>query len=46
MMLRHDSKLFHIAIGRFWKGTRIRLCVADLDARIVTFGGQHFRQLA
>jgi transposase InsO family protein len=23
--LRHDSKLFHIAIGRRWKGTKIRL---------------------
>ncbi len=44
--MRHDSKLFHIAIGRRWKGTRIRLCVADLDARIVTFDGKFFRQLA
>jgi transposase InsO family protein len=43
--LRHDSNLFHIAIGRRWKGTKIRLCVADLDVRIVTFDGKLLRQL-
>jgi transposase InsO family protein len=43
--LRHDSKLFHIAIGRRWKGTPIRLYVADLDIRIVTFDGKLLRQL-
>ena len=43
--LRHDSKLFHIAVGRRWKGTRIRLYVADLDVRIVTFDGKLLRQL-
>ena len=43
--LRHDSKLFHIAIGRRWKGTKIRLYVADLDVRIVTFDGKLLRQL-
>ena len=43
--LRHDSKLFHIAIGRRWKGTPIRLYVADLDVRIVTFDGKLLRQL-
>jgi hypothetical protein len=43
--LRHDSKLFHIAIGRRWKGTKIRLYVADLDVRVVTFDGKVLRQL-
>ena len=43
--LRHDSRLFHIAIGRRWKGTPIRLYVADLDVRIVTFDGTLLRQL-
>jgi transposase InsO family protein len=43
--LRHDSKLFHIAIGRRWKGTPIRLYVADLDVRVVTFDGKLLRQL-
>jgi hypothetical protein len=41
--LRHDSRLFHIGVGRQWKGTRIRLYVADLDVRIVTFEGQLLR---
>jgi hypothetical protein len=43
--LRHDSKLFHIGIGRRWKGIPIRLYVADLDVRIVTFDGKLLRQL-
>ena len=43
--LRHGSRLFHIAIGRRWKGTRIRLYVADLDVRVVTFDGKLLRQL-
>jgi len=43
--LRHHSKLFHIAIGRRWKDTRIRLYVADLDVRIVTFDGTLLRHL-
>lgn len=43
--LRHDSKLFHIAVGRRWKGTKIHLYVADLDVRIVTFEGTLLRHL-
>ena len=43
--LRHDSKLFHIAIGRRHKGTPIRLYVADLDIRIVTLDGTLLRHL-
>ena len=43
--LRHDSKRFHIAIGRRWKGTKIRLFVAELDVRIVTFDGKLLCQL-
>jgi transposase InsO family protein len=41
--LRHDSRLFHIGVGRQWKGRRIRLYVADFDVRIVTFVGQLLR---
>ena len=37
--------MFHIAIGRRWKGTPIRLYVADLDVRIMTFDGKLLRQL-
>ena len=43
--LRHESKMFHIAVGRRWSGTRICLYVADLDVRIVTFDGKLLRQL-
>jgi transposase InsO family protein len=43
--LRHDSKMFHIGIGRRWKGTPIHLYVADLDIRIVTFDGTLLRHL-
>ena len=42
--LRHDSKLFHIGIGRPWRGTKIRLYVADLDVRVVTFNGKLLRK--
>jgi transposase InsO family protein len=42
--LRHDSQLFHIGIGRRWKGTKIRLYVADLDVRIMTLDGTLLRQ--
>jgi hypothetical protein len=42
--LRHDSRLFHIAVGRRWKGTKVRLYVADLDVRIFTFDGKLLRQ--
>jgi transposase InsO family protein len=43
--LRHDSKLFHIGIGRRHKGTPIRLYFADLDVRIVTLDGTLLRHL-
>jgi transposase InsO family protein len=43
--LRHDSKMFHIGIGRRWKGTPIHLYVAELDIRIVTFDGTLLRHL-
>jgi transposase InsO family protein len=43
--LRHDSKLFHIAVGRRHQGTPIRLYVADLDIRIVTLDGTLLRHL-
>ena len=43
--LRHDSKLFHIGIGRAHTGTKVRLYIADLDIRIVTIDGKLLRQL-
>jgi transposase InsO family protein len=43
--LRHDSKLFHIGIGRRYSGLRVRLYIVDLDIRIVTFDGELLRHL-
>ena len=43
--LRHDSRLHHIGIGRRHSGQKIRLYVADLDVRIVTFDGEILRHL-
>jgi transposase InsO family protein len=43
--LRHDSKLFHIGVGRAHKGTKVRLYIADTNIRIVTFEGELIRQL-
>ncbi len=43
--LRHGSRLFHIGIGRRYKGKRIRLYVAGLDIRVVTWDGTLLRQL-
>lgn len=43
--LRHDSKLFHIGIGRAYTGTKVRLYIADLNIRVVTFDGELLRQL-
>ena len=43
--LRHDSKLFHIGVGRQHRGAPVRLYVADLDIRIVTLDGTLLRHL-
>jgi integrase-like protein len=43
--LRYDSKMFHIGIGRRFKGTPVRLYIADLDVRVVTFDGELLRHL-
>jgi transposase InsO family protein len=43
--LRHESKLFHIGIGRAHKGTKVRLYIADLDIRVVTLDGTLLRHL-
>ncbi len=43
--LRYDSKMFHIGIGRRYAGTRIRVYIADLDVRVVTFEGELLRHL-
>ncbi len=41
--LRHGSRLFHIGVGRQHRGKRIRLSVAGLDVRIVTWEGTLLR---
>jgi transposase InsO family protein len=41
--LRHDSKLFHIGIGRRYAGLRIHLYIVDLDVRVVTSDGELLR---
>jgi transposase InsO family protein len=43
--LRYDSRMFHIGIGRRFKGTPVRLYIADLDVRVVTFEGELLRHL-
>ena len=43
--LRHDSKLFHIGIGRPYAGTPIRLYVAGLDIRVLSEDGKLLREL-
>jgi len=43
--LRHNSKLFHIGIGRAHKGTRVRLYIAGMDIRVVTIDGKLIREL-
>ena len=43
--LRHNSKMLHIGVGRRNSGTRIRLYIADLEVRIVTFEGELLRHL-
>jgi hypothetical protein len=44
--LRYDSRFVHIGVGRAHRGTPIRLYVADLDVRIVTFDGEILRHLS
>jgi hypothetical protein len=43
--LRYDSKMFHIGLGRRFKGRAVRLYIADLDVRVVTFDGELLRHL-
>jgi transposase InsO family protein len=43
--LRYDSKMLHIGVGRRHAGTKIRLYIADLDVRVVTFDGEILRHL-
>lgn len=43
--LRHDSKLLRIYLGWALAGTPVRLYVADLDVRVVTFEGELLRHL-
>jgi transposase InsO family protein len=43
--LRHDSRLFHIGIGRPFAGTPIKLYVADLEVRVLTEDGKLLREL-
>lgn len=43
--LRHDSKMFHIGVGRPWAGTKVRLYINDLEVRVVTMEGELLRRL-
>jgi transposase InsO family protein len=43
--LRYDSRFVHIGVGRAHRGTPIRLYVADLDVKVVTFDGELLRHL-
>ncbi len=43
--LRHDSKMFHIGIGRRYAGQAMRLYIAGLNIRVVTLDGELIRQL-
>ena len=43
--LRHQSRLYHIGIGRAYKGQPIRLLIADRNIRVVDKDGQLIRQL-
>ena len=43
--LRYDSKLLRIHVGWAHKGTPVRLYVADLDVRVLTFEGEVLRHL-
>lgn len=40
IMLRHDSPMHHIGLGRRHAGTRVLLLVADLDVRVLTEDGE------
>lgn len=43
--VRHNSKLFHIGIGRPYAGTKVRLYIKDLEVRVVTYEGELLRSL-
>lgn len=45
LILRHDSKLHHIEVGRLFAGTRLLMLVAALDVRIVNEDGEPLRSL-
>ncbi len=43
--LRHNSRLYHVGIGRPYAGTRIVLLVHELEVRIITDDGELLRDL-
>lgn len=45
VFLRHDSKRFHIGIGRPWAGKPVRLYINELEVRVVTMEGELLRRL-
>jgi Integrase core domain len=43
--LRHETRLYHIAVGRRHEKTRVLMLVAGLDVRILTISGEVLRHL-
>lgn len=43
--LRYRSRLYHVAVGRRYTGTRVRVMVCDRDVRILTMDGGLIRRL-
>ena len=43
--LRYDSRLYHIGLGRPYRGTKIVMFVADRDVRVLTEDGDLLREL-
>lgn len=45
LTLRHDSKLFHIGLGRRWAGTQVLVLVHHLHVRVLKEQGDLVREL-
>jgi len=43
--LRYRSRLYHVAVGRRFEGTRVLVLVADRDVRVVDLEGEVLRHL-
>ena len=43
--LRHRTRMHHIGVGHAHKGERVILLVDDLDAKVLSLGGELLRHL-